>query len=69
MDLAVSLTLYNILYNINFDFTISVSKMKEKLEVEGSIFQVKLEDIYCSWYSLVVVYLIHISFGVTSKRI
>jgi len=33
VDLAVSLALYNILHNINFDFTFSVSKMKEKLEV------------------------------------
>jgi hypothetical protein len=29
VDLAVSLTLYNILYNINFDFIISVSKIRE----------------------------------------
>ena len=60
MDLAVSLALYNILYDINFDFTISVSKMKEKLEVEVSIFQEKLEDIYCSGYSLVIFYISHI---------
>jgi hypothetical protein len=57
--LAVSLTLYNILYNINFDFT-SVSKRKEKLEVEGSILQEKLEGIYCSGYSVVNLYLSHI---------
>ena len=60
MDLAVSLTLYNILHNTNLDFTISVSKIKEKLEVEGSIFQEKLEDIYCSGYSVVTLYLSHI---------
>jgi hypothetical protein len=60
VDLALRLALYNILYNLNFDFTISVSKMKEKLEVEGSIFQEKLEDIYCSEYSMVTLYLIHI---------
>jgi len=51
VDLAVSLALCNILYN-NFDFTV-VSKMKEKLEVEGSIFQENLEDIYCSGHSVV----------------
>jgi hypothetical protein len=60
VDLAVSLPLYNILYNINFDFTFSVSKMKEKLEVEGSIFQAKLEDIYRSGYSVVTLYLSHV---------
>ena len=34
--------------------------MKEKLDVEGIIIQENLEDIYCSGYSLVTIYLIHI---------
>jgi len=60
VDPAVSLAMYNILYNINLDFRSSVSKMKEKLEVESSIFQEKVEDIYCSVYSVVTLYLTHI---------